>query len=596
VKRTDYCGQVSREQLGKIVTVCGWVHRRRDHGGVIFIDLRDREGLVQIVCDPDRAATFSAAEKLRNEFVVAVRGLVRPRPEGTVNPNLVSGAIEILAHDLTILNGSLTPPFMMDDDSISETVRLENRMLDLRRPAMQRNLMLRHKATIAARRYLDANGFVDIETPMLYKSTPEGAREFLVPSRINAGEIYALPQSPQLFKQMLMMAGFDRYYQIVKCFRDEDLRADRQLEFTQIDVETSFLDELEIRDLMEELVRTIFRESLGVEFPQPFPVMTYADAMRDYGSDKPDLRIALKLTELTELMRGVEFKVFRGAAELRDGRVAALCVPGGGSLSRKEIDDYTEYVAIYGARGLAYIKVNDMTQIDERGLQSPIVKFLSPDVLARILALTGAKNGDLIFFAADRDKVVNDSLGALRTRVGHDRGLAVEGWRPLWVVDFPMFEYNDETKAWAARHHPFTAPKDGHEDLFESDPGRAIAKAYDVVLNGWELGGGSVRIHREDVQAKVFRAVNMSSEDAQRKFGFLLNALQYGAPPHGGIAFGLDRMVALMAGVDQIRDVIAFPKTQRGQDLLVHAPSPVTEQQLRELHIRVRTSEKMKTL
>jgi len=596
VKRTDYCGQVSREQLGKIVTVCGWVHRRRDHGGVIFIDLRDREGLVQIVCDPDRAATFSAAEKLRNEFVVAVQGLVRPRPEGTVNPNLVSGAIEILAHDLTILNGSLTPPFMMDDDSISETVRLENRMLDLRRPAMQRNLMLRHKATIAARRYLDANGFVDIETPILYKSTPEGAREFLVPSRINAGEFYALPQSPQLFKQMLMMAGFDRYYQIVKCFRDEDLRADRQLEFTQIDVETSFLDELEIRDLMEELVRTIFRESLGVEFPQPFPVMTYADAMRDYGSDKPDLRIALKLTELTELMRGVEFKVFRGAAELRDGRVAALCVPGGGSLSRKEIDDYTEYVAIYGARGLAYIKVNDMTQIDERGLQSPIVKFLSPDVLARILALTGAKNGDLIFFAADRDKVVNDSLGALRTRVGHDRGLAVEGWRPLWVVDFPMFEYNDETKAWAARHHPFTAPKDGHEDLFESDPGRAIAKAYDVVLNGWELGGGSVRIHREDVQAKVFRAVNMSSEDAQRKFGFLLNALQYGAPPHGGIAFGLDRMVALMVGVDQIRDVIAFPKTQRGQDLLVHAPSPVTEQQLRELHIRVRTSEKMKTL
>jgi len=596
VKRTDYCGQVSREQLGKIVTVCGWVHRRRDHGGVIFIDLRDREGLVQIVCDPDRAATFSAAEKLRNEFVVAVQGLVRPRPEGTVNPNLVSGAIEILAHDLTILNASLTPPFMMDDDSISETVRLENRMLDLRRPAMQRNLMLRHKATIAARRYLDANGFVDIETPILYKSTPEGAREFLVPSRINAGEFYALPQSPQLFKQMLMMAGFDRYYQIVKCFRDEDLRADRQLEFTQIDVETSFLDELEIRDLMEELVRTIFRESLGVEFPQPFPVMTYADAMRDYGSDKPDLRIALKLTELTELMRGVEFKVFRGAAELRDGRVAALCVPGGGSLSRKEIDDYTEYVAIYGARGLAYIKVNDMTQIDERGLQSPIVKFLSPDVLARILALTGAKNGDLIFFAADRDKVVNDSLGALRTRVGHDRGLAVEGWRPLWVVDFPMFEYNDETKAWAARHHPFTAPKDGHEDLFESDPGRAIAKAYDVVLNGWELGGGSVRIHREDVQAKVFRAVNMSSEDAQRKFGFLLNALQYGAPPHGGIAFGLDRMVALMVGVDQIRDVIAFPKTQRGQDLLVHAPSPVTEQQLRELHIRVRTSEKMKTL
>jgi len=594
VKRTDYCGQVNRAQLGKIVTVCGWVHRRRDHGGVIFIDLRDREGLVQVVCDPDRATTFATAEKLRNEFVVTVKGLVRPRPEGTVNPNLVSGAIEILAHDLVILNASLTPPFMMDDDSISETVRLENRVLDLRRPAMQRNLMLRHKATIAARRYLDANGFIDIETPILYKSTPEGAREFLVPSRINAGEFYALPQSPQLFKQMLMMAGFDRYYQIVKCFRDEDLRADRQLEFTQIDVETSFLDELEIRELMEELVRTIFREALGVQFPKPFPVMSYADAMRDYGSDKPDLRITLKLTELTELMRDVEFKVFRAAAELRDGRVAALCVPGGGTLSRKEIDDYTEYVAIYGARGLAYIKVNDVTQIDERGLQSPIVKFLSQDVLARVLALTGAKNGDLIFFAADREKVVNDSLGALRTRVGHDRGLAVEGWRPLWVVDFPMFEYSEDSKSWAARHHPFTAPKDGHEELFESDPAHALAKAYDVVLNGWELGGGSVRIHREDVQAKVFRAVNMSSEDAQRKFGFLLNALQYGAPPHGGIAFGLDRMVALMAGVDQIRDVIAFPKTQRGQDLLVHAPSPVTEQQLRELHIRVRTSDKAK--
>ncbi len=520
---------------------------------------------------------------------------MRPRPEGTVNTNLVSGEIEILAHELTILNASLTPPFLMDDESISETVRLEHRVLDLRRPAMQRNLMLRHKAAMSARRYLDAHGFVDIETPILYKSTPEGAREFLVPSRINHGEFYALPQSPQLFKQMLMMAGFDRYYQIVKCFRDEDLRADRQLEFTQIDVETSFLDELEIRALMEELVRAIFRESLGVELPKPFPVMTFADAMRDYGSDKPDLRVPLKLTELTDVMRDAEFKVFRAAADLRDGRVAALCVPGGGTLSRKEIDDYTAFVAIYGARGLAYIKVNDVTQVDERGLQSPIVKFLSPGALARILERTGAANGDLIFFAADREKVVNDALGALRTRVGHDRGLAGGGWHPLWVVDFPMFEYNDDTKSWGARHHPFTAPKDGHEQFFQSDPGRAIAKAYDVVLNGWELGGGSVRIHREEVQAKVFDALNISAEDQRRKFGFLLDALKYGAPPHGGIAFGFDRMVAMMAGVDQIRDVIAFPKTQRGQDLLVHAPSPVTEQQLRELHIRIRASDQART-
>jgi aspartyl-tRNA synthetase len=595
VKRTHYCGHIDRALLGKTVTVCGWVHRRRDHGGVIFIDLRDREGLVQIVCDPDRATTFASAEKLRNEFVVAVRGIVRPRPEGTVNPNLVSGEIEILAHELEILNASLTPPFLMDDDGISETVRLEYRVLDLRRPAMQKNLILRHKAAMSARRYLDAQGFVDIETPILYKSTPEGAREFLVPSRIHHGQFYALPQSPQLFKQLLMMAGFDRYYQIVKCFRDEDLRADRQPEFTQIDIETSFLDELDIRKVMEELVRTIFRDTLGVEFPDPFPVMTYAEAMRDYGSDKPDLRVPLKLAELTDLMKNVDFKVFRAAADLRDGRVAALCVPGGGAMSRKEIDDYTAFVAVYGARGLAYIKVNDVTQINDQGLQSPIVKFLPPEVLREILARSGAASGDLIFFCADREKVVNDALGALRGRVGHDRGLASDGWRPLWVVDFPMFEYNEQTKSWAARHHPFTAPKDGHEDLFGTDPGRALSKAYDVVLNGWELGGGSVRIHREDVQAKVFRALDISPEDQQRKFGFLLNALQYGAPPHGGIAFGLDRMVAMMAGVDQIRDVIAFPKTQRGQDLLVQAPSPVTEQQLRELHIRIRASDQAKT-
>jgi aspartyl-tRNA synthetase len=588
LKRTDYCGRIDRRRLAQTVTVCGWVHRRRDHGGVIFLDLRDREGLVQIVCDPDRVATFAVAEKLRNEFVVAATGLVRPRPEGTVNPELATGEIEILAHEIEILNPSLTPPFQLDDENLSETVRLEHRELDLRRPVMQKNLMLRNRATMAARRYLDAQGFVDIETPVLYKSTPEGAREFLVPSRIHHGHFYALPQSPQLFKQMLMIAGFDRYYQIVKCFRDEDLRADRQLEFTQIDIETSFLDEPELRPLMEGLVVALFKDALGVDLPQPFPVMTYADAMRDYGSDKPDLRVPLKLTELTDTMRSVEFKLFRAATESPDGRVAALCVPGGGTLTRKEIDDYTTFVGIYGAKGLAYIKVNDAAKPNDEGLQSPIVKFLNRTVLQEILDRTNARSGDVIFFCADNEKTVDDALGALRSKIGHDRGFAVAGWRPLWVVDFPMFEFSDETKTWGARHHPFTAPKDGHEELFETNPGGALAKAYDVVLNGWEIGGGSVRIHRPDVQAKVFRALNISAEDQQRKFGFLLKALQYGAPPHGGIAFGLDRIVALMAGVEQIRDVIAFPKTQRGQDLLVNTPSPVTEQQLRDLHIRVR--------
>ncbi len=591
MKRTDYCGRIDRARLGQIVTVCGWVHRRRDHGGVIFIDLRDREGLLQIVCDPDRAATFATAEKLRNEYVIAATGLVRPRREGTVNANLGTGEVEVLAHDIEILNASLTPPFLIDDESISETVRLEHRVLDLRRPTMQKNLMLRHKASMSARRYLDAHGFIDIETPILYKSTPEGAREFLVPSRIHHGQFYALPQSPQLFKQLLMMAGFDRYYQIVKCFRDEDLRADRQPEFTQIDVETSFLDELEIRDLMEGLIRTMFKETLGVDLEDPFPIMTYADAMRDYGSDKPDLRVPLKLTELTGLMRSAEFKVFRSAADLPDGRVAALNVPGGGTLTRKEIDEYTAFVAIYGAKGLAYIKVNDASNANEHGLQSPIVKFLSNDILGEIVARTGARSGDLIFFAADRAKIVDDALGALRAKVGHERGFAQAGWRPLWVVDFPMFEYDDQKKLWAARHHPFTAPKDGHEALFTNDPGSAIAKAYDVVLNGWEIGGGSVRIHRPEVQAAVFRALGIGEEDQRKKFGFLLNSLQYGAPPHGGIAFGVDRLAAMMSGVDQIRDVIAFPKTQRGQDLLIDTPSPVTEQQLRELHIRVRASD-----
>jgi len=591
LKRTDYCGRISRSHLGQTVTLAGWVHRRRDHGGVIFIDLRDREGLVQVVVDPDRAASFALAETLRNEFVIRVGGLVRRRPEGSENPNLVSGEIEVLAHDVEILNASHTPPFNIDDENLSETVRLQHRVIDLRRPQMQKNLLLRHRAAAAARRYLDQEAFVEVETPVLYKSTPEGAREFLVPSRIHHGMFYALPQSPQLFKQLLMVAGFDRYYQIVKCFRDEDLRADRQPEFTQIDIETSFLDEQEIRPLMEGLVRVIFAETLGVELPNPFPVMQYADAMRDYGSDKPDLRVPLKLTELTDLMKTVDFKVFRAMAELPNGRVAALCVPGGGTLTRKAIDEYAAFVKIYGAGGLAYIKVNDAGKPNDEGLQSPIVKFLSTDVLTAILERTGSKTGDLIFFGADREKIVNDALGALRTKIGHDRGFAEAGWKPLWVVDFPMFEFDDQKKTWAARHHPFTAPKDGHEDLFVSDPAKALAKAYDVVMNGWEIGGGSIRIHRQEVQSKVFAALEISPEEQRKKFGFLLDALSYGAPPHGGIAFGLDRLVAMIAGVEQIRDVIAFPKTQRGQDLLVGTPSPATEHQLRELHIKVRASD-----
>ena len=593
--RTDYCGRIDRRYLGNDVTVMGWVHRRRDHGGVIFIDLRDREGIVQVVCDPDRAETFGIAEKLRNEYCVAVTGRVRPRPEGTVNPNLPSGEVEILAQSIDILNVSATPPFQLDDEHLSETVRLSHRVLDLRRPQMQHNLRLRYRAAMAARRYLDDLGFVDIETPVLYKSTPEGAREFLVPSRMHHGQFYALPQSPQLFKQMLMIAGFDRYYQIVKCFRDEDMRADRQPEFTQIDIETAFLGELEIRAMMEGLVRAMFRDAMGLELPDPFPVMTYDDAMRDYGSDKPDLRVSLKLTELTDVMRSVDFKVFRAAAEMRNGRVAALRVPGGGTMTRKEIDDYAALATVYGAKGLAYVKVNDATKPGEEGLQSPIVKFLTSDVLRTIIERTGAGSGDVIFFCADRAKVVNDTLGALRARIGHERGLFEAGWKPLWVVDFPMFEQDDATGAWLARHHPFTAPKDAHAESFTTDPEHALAKAYDVVLNGWEIGGGSVRIHRPEMQARVFEALGIGADDQRRMFGFLLDALQYGAPPHGGIAFGLDRMVTLMCGAESIRDVIAFPKTQRGQDLLVDAPAPATEQQLRDLHIRIRPSDVAKT-
>jgi len=592
--RTHYCGLVNASQLEQTITLCGWAHRRRDHGGVIFIDLRDREGLVQVVCDPDRQESFRRAEGVRNEFVLRVTGRVRRRPEGTINPNLHSGEVEVLAHDIEVLNASVTPPFQLDDDNLSETVRLTHRVLDLRRPQMQHNLRLRYKAAMAFRRFLDANGFIDIETPMLTRSTPEGARDYLVPSRVHAGQFFALPQSPQLFKQMLMVAGFDRYYQITKCFRDEDLRADRQPEFTQVDIETSFLNETEITGLMEEMIRTVFKEALDVDLPHPFPRMSHAEAMARFGSDKPDLRVKLEFTDLTDLMQQVEFKVFRAAADLPDGRVAALRVPGGGSLTRKEIDDYTAFVAIYGAKGLAYVKVNERAKGAD-GLQSPIVKFLPPDVAAQILDRCGAGDGDLIFFGADRAKIVNDALGALRVRIGHERGHAEKGWRPVWVTDFPMFEYDEEEKRWGACHHPFTSPKDGHEDLLLTDPGRCLAKAYDLALNGWEIGGGSVRIHREEIQSKVFRALNIGAEEAQQKFGFLLDALRYGAPPHGGLAFGLDRIVTMMTGAESIRDVIAFPKTQRAQCLLTQAPSPVDEKQLRELHIRLRQTDTAKT-
>ena len=588
--RTHYCGKLSLAQLDQNVVLCGWAHRRRDHGGVIFIDLRDREGLIQVVCDPDQPDTFELAETVRNEYVLKVSGRVRARPEGTVNPNLASGEVEVFANKVEILNASATPPFQLDDENLSETVRLMHRVLDLRRPEMQKNLTLRYKAAMAFRRFLDAHGFIDIETPMLTKSTPEGARDYLVPSRMHAGHFFALPQSPQLFKQLLMVAGFDRYYQITKCFRDEDLRADRQPEFTQIDVETSFMAEAEITLLMEEMIRTVFREAIGAELPNPFPRMTHQEAMSRYGSDKPDLRVQLELTDVTDLMRDVEFKVFRRAVELADGRVACLRVPGGGQLTRKEIDDYTTHVAIYGAKGLAYIKVNDAAKGME-GLQSPILKFLTNEVVITVLERCGAQNGDLIFFGADKANVVNDALGALRVKVGHEKGLIEQGWRPVWVTDFPMFEYDEEEKRWVACHHPFTAPRDGDEAFLESDPARCHAKAYDLALNGWEIGGGSVRIHREDVQSKVFRALNIGPEEAQTKFGFLLEALRYGAPPHGGIAFGLDRIVTMMAGADSIRDVIAFPKTQRAQCLLTNAPSTVDEKQLRELHIRLRAQE-----
>ncbi|MGH8181682.1 MAG: aspartate--tRNA ligase [Steroidobacteraceae bacterium] len=585
--RSHYCGQVDEKLIGQTVEVAGWVHRRRDHGGIIFVDLRDREGLLQVVFDPDAAEVFREAERLRNEFVIRVKGRVRERPSGTVNANLASGRVELLADELELLNRSEPLPFQLDEQ-VGEEIRLKYRYLDLRREVMSQRLRLRHKITRAMRGFLDGHGFIDIETPMLTKATPEGARDYLVPSRTHPGMFFALPQSPQIFKQLLMIAGFDRYYQIVRCFRDEDLRADRQPEFTQLDVETSFLTQAQIMELMERLTQHFFKEVLGQALPDPFPRMTFAEAMRRYGSDKPDLRNPLELADLADLVKDCDFKVFAGPAKDPKGRVAALKVPGGGAMPRSQIDGYTEFVGRYGAKGLAYIKVNERARGRE-GLQSPIIKFLSDAAVAGILERTGAADNDLIFFGADSAKVVSDALGALRLKIGQDLKLVQQGWRPLWVVDFPMFDWDPEERRWVAMHHPFTSPRNDDPAALRADPEKALAKAYDMVLNGSEIGGGSVRIHRQEMQSTVFDLLGIGAEEATRKFGFLLDALKFGAPPHGGIAFGLDRLAMLMAGADNIREVIAFPKTQTAADPMTDAPTEIGEAQLRELHIRVRT-------
>jgi aspartyl-tRNA synthetase len=585
--RTKFCGQIEEADIGSTLDLCGWVDTRRDHGGVIFIDLRDREGIAQVVCDPDQAEAFAVAEQCRSEYVLKVTGQVRKRPAGTENPELGTGMVEVVADVIEVLNKSDTLPFQLEETDVNEALRLKYRYIDLRRDFMHQNIRTRHQITKTLRRFLEDQGFIEIETPILTKSTPEGARDYLVPSRVYGGHFFALPQSPQLFKQLLMVAGFERYFQITRCFRDEDLRADRQPEFTQLDIELAFVDEQQVMSLMEDMMRKLFKEVLNVDLPDPLPRMTYAEAVARYGSDRPDLRVPLELVEVGDLMKEVEFKVFSGPANSASGRVAALRVPAGGELTRKQIDEYTEYVGRYGAKGLAYIKVNKVAD-GRDGLQSPILKFLPDDVVKGIVERTGAQDNDLIFFGADHASIVNDALGALRVQLGQDMGMVEEGWRPLWVVDFPMFEYDDEAKRFKALHHPFTAPAQGAEETVDIDPTSALSRAYDMVLNGSEIGGGSIRIHRTEVQERVFAALGIDNQEAEEKFGFLLNALRYGAPPHGGIAFGVDRIAALITGVDSIRDVIAFPKTQKSACLLTEAPGPIDDMQLRELNIKLR--------